>query len=335
MKLTYSAIAILIALIVSVAGFGQTRSNNNPYSPSPQKESAEVTPSKNTIEHGGPVKAAFTLNASTVEKPRTKPVFAPTIIEIPRTDVSPAEKPLTEIYRVGVGDVLFINLKNSPQGSGIYKVSSDGSIDYPLAGGSISVINNTPGSIAETLASAIKLYANPTVEVRVDQYLSHAVVVNGLAESTGQRNLRREAMPLFALRAECVVGAGATKAIIIRGSGAESETYDLKDPASDNILIRPGDTVDFSSDRTELSPGFFYLAGQVVSGGRRDLTAGLTMSKAILNAGGARAKAFKVVIRRLNDTKAITRSEYDLRSINAGKIADPLLQNGDVVEVIK
>lgn len=334
MKLTHSAIAIVIALILLVPGFGQTRGNNNPYSPSPKRESAEPTPINGSVEGNAPYRPAFTLNASTVEMPRTKPVFAPTVIEIPRTDASPTEKAPTETYLVGAGDILSINLKNSPQGSGNHKVSADGLIDYPLAGGRISVIGKTPDSIADILSSAIKLYAKPMVEVAVAQYLSHAVIVNGLAENTGQLNLRREAMPLFALRAECVVGATATKAIIVRDGAGERESYDLKDPATDNILIRPGDTIEFASGNVQGSAGFFYLAGQVASGGRRELTAGLTMSRAILDAGGARPKAFKVVIRRLNGNQAIALAEYDLRSIRAGKIADPLLQNGDVVEVI-
>src|SRR6476620_9996357 len=37
----------------------------------------------------------------------------------------------TQIYRIGVGDVLYINIVNSSNGKGFYTVRNDGTIDYP------------------------------------------------------------------------------------------------------------------------------------------------------------------------------------------------------------
>ena len=45
-----------------------------------------------------------------------------------------ASLPPTEIYRVGVSDVLFISLQNAPAKTSTYfTVLNDGTIDYPLA----------------------------------------------------------------------------------------------------------------------------------------------------------------------------------------------------------
>ena len=56
----------------------------------------------------------------------------------------PAEPLLTEIYRVGVGDVLDIRLLNSPTNrSTLFTVMPGGAIDLPMAGGAIKVAGLT------------------------------------------------------------------------------------------------------------------------------------------------------------------------------------------------
>ena len=66
----------------------------------------------------------------------------------------------TEVYKVGVGDILFINLQNSPKDSTYYTILNDGSIDYPLAGQMVTVAGLTTDEIEETLKGKIKLYEN-------------------------------------------------------------------------------------------------------------------------------------------------------------------------------
>src|SRR5215218_2730725 len=58
------------------------------------------------------------------------------------------ERPLTDIYRIGVGDVLDIRLPNSASNrSTLFTVVEDGVIDLPIAGGTIPVAGLTPEEI--------------------------------------------------------------------------------------------------------------------------------------------------------------------------------------------
>ena len=62
--------------------------------------------------------------------------------------------PPTTIYKVGAGDVLFINLKNAGQGSGYHTVRQNGTIDFPLAGDDLIVADQTVSDIEEMLRQA-------------------------------------------------------------------------------------------------------------------------------------------------------------------------------------
>src|ERR671916_445647 len=88
---------------------------------------------------------------------------------------STPERPLTEIYRVGVGDVLDIRLLNSIHNkSTLFTVVPGGVIDLPIAGGMISVAGLTPEEIQNLVAAELKRRAvdeKARVSVNVRQYL--------------------------------------------------------------------------------------------------------------------------------------------------------------------
>src|SRR5262245_44918905 len=105
---------------------------------------------------------------------------------------------LSEIYRVGVGDVLDIRFLNSPNNrSTLFTVLPGGSIDMPVAGGAVAVEGLTPDEIQTRLAAELKRRAveeNARISVGVRQYVSHSVMVSGLVVNPGTRFLRREAV---------------------------------------------------------------------------------------------------------------------------------------------
>ena len=325
----------MIVLISVSSVLGQVRSKNNPYSPSPtgkNQESVSAAVPENKLP--GPV--AFVSHEGNASPRENVPFAPPTITREPKTAGSQLLA-FTDIYKIGIGDVLFINLKNSAQGAGYYTVRSDGSIDYPLAGASVRVVDQTTDALSHAIARAVKLYANPQVEVKVHEYLSHSVTVLGLAANAGQKSLQREAMPLFALRAEAEVRREANKVVITRASGGKSRSLYLSDQNTDNTLIYPGDTVEFVFEKegSPSSASHYFLAGEVVSGGRRDLTAGLTLYRAIVGAGGVRGDAMRATIRRKSEKGIMTITEHNLYSLKDGKIVDPVLVAGDVIEIRK
>lgn len=68
-----------------------------------------------------------------------------------------AEPLLTEIYRVGIGDVLDIRLLNFPTNrSTLFTVMPGGAIDLPLAGGTVKVAGLTTDEIQERIAAELK-----------------------------------------------------------------------------------------------------------------------------------------------------------------------------------
>ncbi len=248
-----------------------------------------------------------------------------------------ANLPPTEIYRVGISDVLFISLQNAPAKSSTYfTVLNDGSIDYPLAGGMVSVGGLTVEEIEELLRSKISLYENPQVAVKVREYASHAITVLGLVENAGEKFIQREAVPLFVVKAESIVKPNADQAVI-RRENADLETVNLKEAKADEILILPGDIVEFRnsvSSKNQNEPQFFYIGGNIISPGRKDFFAGMTLTQAILASGGLRKSGAKsLLIRSKNEKDLLETKQFNLKDIKNGKIPDPTLSAGDTIEI--
>lgn len=245
--------------------------------------------------------------------------------------------PPTEIYKVGVGDILFISLQNAPaKDSTYFTVLNDGTIDYPLAGKLVSVAGLATDEIEELLREQVTLYENPQISVRVRDYASHSVTVLGLVEKAGEKFLQREAIPLFVIKAEAIVQSKANQ-VVIRRADSRAETLSLSNPETDETLILPGDIVEFSVDDTKSADGqvkFYFIGGEIISAGQKDFHQGLTLTQAILAAGGLRKPGIKqVVVRRKNAEGLLKSTEYNLKDIKNGKIPDPHLEAGDTIEV--
>jgi protein involved in polysaccharide export with SLBB domain len=226
-----------------------------------------------------------------------------------------------------VGDVLLVNLRNASHGAVYQTVRSDGTIDFPLAGEGLLVANQTPDDIAKMLESRIALYTDPNVEVKVREYGSHQITVKGLVDDPGSRNLPREAVPLYVIKAEVGVQSKAGRVAISRGPLKAPETYDLHDADTDNVLVYPGNSLEF------IEVGVYFIQGKVVSPGQRDLVAGLTLYQAVAASGGAKGDPKKAIIRRKNDSGVFAVVSHDLRAIKKGKTSDPMVMSGDVIEV--
>lgn len=264
-----------------------------------------------------------------------QPVVPPTSTPAKNIDRTPG-KP-TDIYNIGIGDVIFVNLKNAPNASGYYTVRDDGTIDFPLAGDNVVVRDKTTSEITRMIQSAVTLYSNPQVEVKVREFSSHKINVTGMAERKGERTIQREAVPLFVVRADVNVDPKATKVLIRRNELANVESFDLQDAKTDNILIYPGNSIEFADDEygaTLSTTGFYYIAGEINTAGQKEYAAGMTLFQAITASGGAKGNPKKAMIRRKGDKGTLNVSDYDLRAIKAGKATDPVLSPGDMIEIV-
>jgi len=80
---------------------------------------------------------------------------------------------------LGTGDVFEVRVYGEEDLSGNYQVSSDGSINFPLAG-RIEVDGMTAHQVANALSESLKNFIkNPSVSVYVKEYQSKKVMVFG------------------------------------------------------------------------------------------------------------------------------------------------------------
>jgi polysaccharide export outer membrane protein len=237
----------------------------------------------------------------------------------------------TVAYRVGVGDVLDIRLANLPsRESTLFTVLRNGVLDYPLLNGPLTVAGLTTDEIAILLSNEIKVINAARVSVSVRDYASHLVVVSGLVDSPGRKALRREAMPLYAVLAEALPRPEASVAILVR-KGKE-QTVALNDEQAMATLVLPGDVIRISAG----SARFIYVGGNVASPGEKEFRSGMTLTQALLSAGGvSRSSKNSVKVARRNGSGFLMSNEYDLRAIEEGKAQDPLLEAGDRIEVTR
>ena len=249
---------------------------------------------------------------------------------------SSAPLPLTTLYRVGAGDILDIRLAGGmSKDSTLYNVMSTGMLDYPLAGDPFNVVGMTTDEIGARLAIELKrrgVYDRAQFRIVVREYASHTATVSGLVDQPGAKILRREAVPLYVVLSDANPRAEAGRAVIISRATGGSKTVDLADPAALNELISHGDIINIQSRPQE----FFYVGGQINAPGQKDFHPGITLTQAILAAGGVArvaASKVKVTVSRQGADGRLVASEYLLNDIETGQIPDPRLQAGDRVEV--
>jgi protein involved in polysaccharide export with SLBB domain len=239
---------------------------------------------------------------------------------------------LSDVYRVGIGDVLSIGITSTTGGSTLYTVNDDGELDFPLAGAPIPVAGLTTTEIQARLASELKRRAVDGVAqltVGVRQYSSHTVTVTGLVNNPGTRILKREIVPLYMIMAEVQPRSDAGQVAVIRGV-TTGPALDLYNPAALNFNVQPGDVINVTSRQQE----FYYIGGRISRPGQKSFQPGITVLQAILAAGGVNSHSdHEINLLREGSDGRLTTTTLDLRQIKAGKVQDPRLQSGDRIEV--
>lgn len=152
----------------------------------------------------------------------------------------------TAIYRIGIDDLLAVQITNVAAPPKFVKVKTDGTIDFPLAGDPLVVAGKTPREAASLIAGSIKLIKDPRVTLKIREYASHMITVCGLVDQPGEQQIQRDAVPFFVVRAGTNIDARARIVRIVRSSSTKTEEYTLSDPKLGSLLIFPGDSVEFA-----------------------------------------------------------------------------------------
>ncbi|HMF56118.1 MAG TPA: tetratricopeptide repeat protein [Pyrinomonadaceae bacterium] len=318
---------------------------SSPANSSPANNST-TTPSDGTVSSTPPSTPAPSSttanNSSNSANPTTANPTAASAASAPSETSSPAateadalvaDAPPTTIYRVGVGDVLDVRVANSPNSrSTLYTVLDGGVLDFPLAGGPIKIAGMTTGQVSVKLAGELRrrnVQESTQILVSVREFSSHTILVSGLVSYPGSRVLRREAVPLYVVLAEAQPRPDAGRVLIMR-DGAQVSSVDLNDPTATSVLVEPGDVITVSARQQQ----FYYIGGRVNSPGQKLFQPGITLTQAILAAGGLTRSGENVVeVAREGADGRLTTTHYVLRDIKTGRIQDPHLQPGDRVEV--
>ncbi len=367
MKRILPAIAIVLAIGASLpAVLAQTNdvraaspvaNGNGGATPSNGADTANRSASEKTTEAQKPSASTTTAAAAVMLAPSTEggnnhaattdtPAKTGTAVPVapPATDLSKTQKPatntasvapvvLTNIYRVGVGDVLDIRLLNATTSeSTLFTVLEGGLLEYPLAGDPLQIAGLTTDEISARITSKVKIYEKPQVVVSVREYGSHGVIVTGLVNDPGTKRLRREAVPLYVLLAEAQPRPEAGRATIMR-AGSPGITVDLSDSTATATLVYPNDVITLAVAPPK-PPQFYFIGGQINSPGQKDYHSGLTLTQAILASGGSsRFAGNKVKVLRQGADGRLVTTEYNLKTIESGKDPDPVLLPGDRVEI--
>jgi len=337
-----SPLANTLYKIINENETGHPAASNATASREASTKPAQVVPVSSSTKEPNPSSRPET-TAKTKESARSKPagtnadrpVDQPAKeVSTPTTNPAPAtlnDQTATSIYRVGPGDILDIRLLNSttPR-STLFTVVEGGLIDFPIAGGPISVGGLTSEEIQSRIAGELKRRAvegNSIVTVSVRQYASHSVIVTGLVNSPGTRFLRREAVPLYVIMAEAQPRSDASRVTIMHANG-ERQTVEVNDGSA---LVRPGDVINVSARPQE----FYYIGGRIDYAGQKPFQPGITLLQAILAAGGtARQNDNNIDLSREGTDGRLTTTRYSLKDIKSGKVLDPKLQPGDRIEVV-
>ena len=246
-----------------------------------------------------------------------------------------ADESFTKIYRVGPGDVLDVRLTDSvPAQSTLFTVNAAGFLEHPELSKPIRCAGLTVADIAVRIEEDLKQrpsIKNPRVSVAVEEYISHTILVSGLVKEPGTKSLKREGIPLYVVVADAQPLPEAGRVSVQRNASNESFLIDLSDTSALNMLVHPGDVVNL----LEREAQFFYLSGQVKSPGEKSFRRGMTLTQAIIAAGGLTKDGKKAELARDNGKGFLVVTRYKLKDIESGKVPDPPIQTGDRITIIK
>lgn len=201
------------------------------------------------------------------------------------------EAGIDPVYRVGMGDVLGVQVIGRAELSGRHTVGPDGRITVPVAG-AVKVADLSREEAARAVGKALdRYYVKPAVVLGVEQYTSHRVTVLGRVQVPGQLAFDHAPTLLEALAKAGSLPvidkqATLTRCAIFRGRD-RIIWVDLKrllngGETAYNIRLAKGDLV-YIPDSSDT---MVYVLGSVHRPGAYRLTPDMSVMDALAQAGG-------------------------------------------------
>jgi polysaccharide export outer membrane protein len=244
-------------------------------------------------------------------------------------------------YRIGAKDLLEITVFNLPELNQTVRVSEDGSITLSLLG-RVGVAGLTSQELEKRLAELLdrQFTKNARVTFFIKEFQKVAVI--GAVGQPGQYELVGPTTLLQMIAQAGGITAQAVDEVYIYRQAEDGKqtiiAINLDDLASGsqefNVQLNPKDVISIPIERT-LN---VFVYGEVKTPGAIPFLSSkkITLLQAIAQAGGPTewAKKSKVLIKRKDrKTGKEMKIRANLKSMISGKIADIILEEGDVVIV--
>ncbi len=238
---------------------------------------------------------------------------------------------------IDAGDLLEVNVFETPELSGKLRVDSDGAITLPV-GGSVQVSGLTPKQAGAALEDRLRrqqVLLDPRVSVFVLEYATQGVTVMGEVKAPGVYPLlgRHGVLDFISVAGGFTPAASKTVTVIHKDSVGQAVTLNLNASATDlsaeNLEIRPGDRIVVTRS------GVVYVIGDVGRPGGYliENKETITVLQALALAQGVNKTAKSNASLIHNGAGGRTQSELPLKKILANQAADPRLQDGDILFV--
>jgi len=165
----------------------------------------------------------------------------------PSTPIATAD--LIPEERLGIDDLFEVRVFSEPDLSGTYRISADGTIDYPLVG-RISVAGMRTGDVQELLTNKLKdgYLKDPQVSLLVKEWNSRKVSVIGQVQKPGPVAYFPNMTVVDAIAAAGGFTGIASKNAVnlrreVKGSveNRNCKVADISEGRAPNVVLRPGD----------------------------------------------------------------------------------------------
>jgi protein involved in polysaccharide export with SLBB domain len=153
--------------------------------------------------------------------------------------------------RLGIDDTFDVRVYGEPELSGTFRVATDGTVDYPLAG-RVQVAGLRPGEVQQALVGRLKdkYLKDPQVVVTIKDRNSQKITVLGQVAKPGQVGYYPNMTIVDAIAsAGGFTGIAAKNAVNLRretGGKIEMHIYpvaDISEGRSPNVTVLPGDVL--------------------------------------------------------------------------------------------
>lgn len=240
-----------------------------------------------------------------------------------------AQAPLPGDYEIGPGDVIDVKVHGHDFGRSTFVVGTDGRISFPYVGDVFVGARNVYDAEEALVAALADGYlVDPQVTVQVAEFRSKRVEVLGSVGKPGVYFLDgpTTVRAVVAMAGGVKLGdAGGGDVLLTRGADTTRITLkELESPLGDQVL-QAGDVVTIDADANVV-----YLTGEVSKPGAIGYSDGLTVSQALIRAGGNSG------LGRLSGSYILRdgdRISVNLKRVLRGKDADVVLEPGDRVVI--